>query len=84
MTHLLTELDIDAACWEYFAARIVAHGGTRPPQPIVAVLDAMPPEDEEPDPDWDELTARAARMCAAHGSETVAELTERRLARMEE
>lgn len=82
---LLADLEIDAACWEYLAARIVAHGGTRPPQPIVAILDAPPPEDEEePDPDWDELTARAAKLCAAPGSETVAELTERRLARMEE
>lgn len=85
MTRLLAELEIDAACWEYLAARIVALGGSRPPQPVVAILDAPPPTDDEPDdPDWDELTARATRMCAAPGSETVAELTERRLARMEE
>ena len=116
---LLAELEIDAASWEYLAQRIVAHGGSRPPQPIVAILDgphkihhrqggnpfgagkmtaeqleelereaetsAQPPTDDEPeDPDWDELTARAARMCAAPGTETVTELTERRLARMEE
>lgn len=81
---LVTELEIDAACWEYLASRIVAHGGSRPPQPIVTVLDAMPPEDEEPDPDWDELTARAAKLAPPAGYESVQELTERRLARMEE
>ena len=81
---LLTELEIDAACWEYLAARIVALGGSRPPQPVVAILDAPPPEDEPDDPDWDELTARAAKLCPPAGYETVQELTERRLARMDE
>jgi hypothetical protein len=84
VTRLLADLEIDAACLEFLAQRIVALGGSHPPQPIVAALDAAPPEDEEPDPDWDELTARAARMCAAPGRETTLEITERLLSRMEE
>jgi hypothetical protein len=71
LSRLLTELEIDAACWEYLAARIVQLGGTRPPQPIVQILDAPP--DPEEDPDWDELTARG---------ETIIERTTRVLARM--
>ncbi len=38
MTPLL-DLDIDAACWEFIAQRIVTRGGNRPPQPIVGYLD---------------------------------------------
>ncbi len=36
------------------------------PQPIVALLDAIPPEDEDPDPDWDEFDrqSRAPRARA--------------------
>jgi len=71
LSRLLTELEIDAACWEYLATRIVQLGGTRPPQPIVQVLDAPP--DPEEDPDWDELTARG---------ETIIERTNRVIARM--
>jgi hypothetical protein len=80
MTRLLAELEIDAAVEDFLRARGVAN-----PQPIVAVLDSTPPEDEAPpDPDWDELTARAAKMYAAPGAETVQEIAERLLARMEE
>jgi hypothetical protein len=85
MSKLLCELEIDAACREFLAkrivqlggrivqlgGRIVQLGGTRPPQPIVQILDAPPDPDE--DPDWDELTARG---------ETIIERTERVLARM--
>lgn len=71
MSRLLTELEIDAACWEFLATRIVQLGGARPPQPIVQILDAPP--DPEEDPDWDELTARG---------ETIIERTTRVLARM--
>jgi hypothetical protein len=71
LSRLLTELEIDAACWEFLATRIVQLGGTRPPQPIVQILDAPP--DPEEDPDWDELTARG---------ETIIERTERVLAKM--
>lgn len=56
MSRLLTELEIDDACLEFLARRIVELGGTRPPQPIVEVLDAPPDPDE--DPDWGELTTR--------------------------
>jgi hypothetical protein len=63
MPNLLCELEIDAACWEFLAQRIFAHKGERIAQPIVAYLDAMPPDeparDEDPDP-WDELTAEAS------------------------
>lgn len=55
MPNLLLDLEIDAACWEFLAQRIVAHGGHQPPQPIVEILDAAPPEDD----DWSELTAEA-------------------------
>jgi hypothetical protein len=79
MDHLLLDLEIDAACWEFLAHRIVACGGEKPPQPIVLVMDAAPREDED---GWDELTAKAARLGA--GPETVGEMTERMLARMEE
>jgi hypothetical protein len=78
MPNLLLDLDIDAACWEFLAQRIVAHGGTQGPQPIVAALDAAP-DDEMPD-DWDELTAEAARI--GSGPETVMEMAERMLGRM--
>jgi hypothetical protein len=71
LSRLLTELEIDAACWEFLATRIVQLGGARPPQPIVQILDAPP--DPEEDPDWDELTARG---------ETIIERTTRVLARM--
>ena len=93
MPNLLCELEIDAACWEFLAHRIVARGGTSQPQPIVVYLDAMPPEDDEPEEDedlplpaapadpWDELTARAARY--GSGPETVGEMTERLLAKMD-
>jgi hypothetical protein len=71
LSRLRTELEIDAACWEYLTTRIVQLGGTRPPQPIVQLLDAPPDPDE--DPDWDELTARG---------ETIIERTNRVIARM--
>ena len=71
MSRLLAELEIDAACWEYLATRIVQLGGTRPPQPIMQILDAPP--DPEEDPDWDELTERG---------ETIIEHTTRVLERM--
>ena len=78
MSQLLCDLEIDAACWEYLAARIVAQGGNRPPQPIVTLLDAMPPEEDD---DWDELTARAKAMSYESG-ETTLEMTQRFLQRM--
>ncbi len=81
MDGLLLDLEIDAACWEYLAQRIVACGGSRPPQPIVALLDAAP---EDEDPDWDELTARARSYSPAPGQKTFIEATEAMLARMEE
>jgi hypothetical protein len=71
VSRLLADLEIDAACWEFLATRIVQLGGARPPQPIVQILDAPP--DPEEDPDWDELTARG---------ETIIERTTRVLARM--
>jgi hypothetical protein len=71
MTRLLLELELEAIELEFLATRIVQLGGTRPPQPIVQILDAPPDPDE--DPDWDELTARG---------ETIIERTERVLARM--
>ena len=77
MSRLLCELEIDAAEWEFLARRIVQMGGTRPPQPIVQALDAPP----DPDEDWDELTARAAKFCAEPGRETLVERVERILAR---
>lgn len=80
MSRLLCELEIDAACWEYLARRIVAHGGAGLAQPIVTVLDAMPPEEDDVPDDWDELTARAARMCAP--GETTLEATERVLGKV--
>lgn len=80
MSRLLLDLDIDAACWEYLARRIVQLGGTRPPQPIVQYLDAPCPDE---DPDWDELTARAAAMMPAPGQETAVEQVERVLGKME-
>ncbi len=39
-----------------------------------------PPEDEDPDPDWDELTAKVARLAPAPGEKT---FTERMLDRMD-
>ena len=77
MDHLLLDLEIDAACWEFLARRILALGGPQLHQPIVIYLDATPPDE---DPDWDELTAEAARI--GSGPETVGEMTERMLARM--
>jgi hypothetical protein len=82
MDHLLLDLEIDAACWEFLARRVKAHGGAQIAQPIVVYLDAMPDEparDEDPDP-WDELTAKAARYGA--GPETTSEITERLLGKM--
>lgn len=79
MTRLLLDLEIDAACWEYLAQRIVARGGSRPPQPIVAVLDAAPEDD-----DWDELTAKIRPYLPEVGQRTFVEQTEAMLARMEE
>jgi hypothetical protein len=79
VSRLLTDLEIDAACWEFLAQRIVQLGGT-PPQPIVQVLDAPPDPDE--DPDWDELTARAAKMMPEPGAETAIEMVDRVLGRM--
>lgn len=75
MSRLLADLEIDDACWEFLARRIVELGGTRPPQPIVQILDAPP--DPEDDPDWGELTARAAKMTPALRQETTAEIVER-------
>ncbi len=75
MSRLLADLEIDDACWEFIARRIVQLGGSRPPQPIVQILDAPP--DPEDDPDWGELTARAAAMCAEPGQETTIETVER-------
>lgn len=83
MDHLLLDLEIDAACWEFMAKRILAMGGPAQPQPVVTYLDAMPDEpqrNEDPDP-WDELTVRAARYGA--GPETTMEIAERVLGRME-
>jgi hypothetical protein len=94
MPHLLADLEIDAACWEYLAQRIVAHGGTCQPQLVVRFLDNFcetceadpcmctvlaPPEDDETDP-WDELTAECQRI--GSGPETVGEMTERMLGKM--
>lgn len=75
MSRLLADLEIDAACWEFLARRIVQLGGSPPPQPIVQYIDAPP--DPEDDPDWDELTARAAKMMPAPGQETAVEQVER-------
>jgi hypothetical protein len=89
MDHLLLDLEIEAASLEYVARRIVARGGTRPPQPIVTYLDHMPEDEREPDempepPDtddpWDELTAECQRL--GSGPETVGEMTERMLGKM--
>jgi hypothetical protein len=80
LSRLLTELEIDDACWEFLARRIVELGGTRPPQPIVQLLDAPPDPDE--DPDWGELTARAAKMMPEPGAETMIETVNRVLGRM--
>jgi hypothetical protein len=41
VSQLLTELEIDAVCWEFIARRIVQLGGSHPPQPIVRYLDAL-------------------------------------------
>ena len=55
MSRLLADLEIDDACFEFIARRIVALGGFPPPQPIVQYLDAPPdPEDE----DWSDYTVR--------------------------
>lgn len=37
MSRLLADLEIDAACWEFIARRIVQLGGSAPPQPIEQV-----------------------------------------------
>jgi len=53
------------------------------PQPIVEILDVAPDEPErEPDPDWDELTARVEAMTYPSG-ETTLEIAERVLGRMD-
>jgi hypothetical protein len=78
LSQLLLDLEIDAACWEFLTRRIVQLGGSQPPQPIVAVLDAPP----DPDEDWDELTARAAKYMPEPGRETIVERVERVLGRM--
>ena len=78
MSRLLLDLEIDAACWEFVARRIAAYGGPPQPQPIVAYLDAPP----DPDEDWDELTARAQKMCPEPGAETMIETVNRVLGRM--
>lgn len=75
MSRLLLDLEMDALCWEHIARRIVQLGGTPPPQPIVQYIDAPP--DPEDDPDWDELTARAAAMSPLPGQETAIEMVER-------
>jgi hypothetical protein len=94
MDHLLLDLEIDAACWEFLAQRIVAKGGAKP-QTVIRFLDnfcdiceADPcictvmrdhPPDEDEDP-WDELTAECQRL--GSGPETVGEMTERMLGKM--
>lgn len=62
MSHFLAELEIDSAVDEFLRARGVGN-----PQPIITVLDSMPPSEDEPaeDPDWDELTARIAAEAPA-------------------
>lgn len=77
MSHFLAELDIDRAVDEFLRAR-----GVGIPQPIVSMLDAMPPEDDDDSPDWDELTIRAQQMCAAPGQETTLEIAERILGKL--
>ena len=58
MSRLLADLEIDDACFEFLARRIVQLGGSPPPQPIVQYLDAPPdPEDE----DWSDYTVRMPR-----------------------
>ena len=49
------------------------------PQPIVTLLDALPPDPDE-DPDWDELTARVATVSP---SVSFLEFVERMLDRMD-
>jgi hypothetical protein len=83
MDHLLLNLEIEAACWEFLAQRIFTRSGEKIAQPVVVYLDAMPDEpmrDEDTDP-WDELTAECQRI--GSGPETVGEMTERMLAKMD-
>jgi hypothetical protein len=95
MDHLLLDLEIDAACWEFIARRILARGGSQLAQPVVIYLDnfcdtceADPcmctvMRDQSPDEDtdpWDELTAECQRI--GSGPETVGEMTERMLGKM--
>lgn len=81
MPNILLDLEIDAACWEFLAQRIVARGGAKLAQPVVIYLDAAPDEPEPDDQDgWDELTAKATSLGA--GPETVFEMAERMLGRM--
>lgn len=39
MDHLLLDLEIEAACWEFLAQRIRARGGLQLAQPVVIYLD---------------------------------------------
>ena len=53
VSRLLADLEIDDACQDFLARRIVELGGSPPPQPIVQYLDApTDPEDE----DWSDYT----------------------------
>ena len=58
MSRLLADLEIDDACQDFLARRIVELGGSPPPQPIVQYLDALPDPDDE---DWSDYTVRMAR-----------------------
>jgi hypothetical protein len=80
MDHLLLNLEIDAACWEFLASRILALGGPAQPQPVVLYIEAPP---DEEDSDWGELTAKLAAAAPALAVETTREMTERMLTRME-
>ncbi len=75
MSRLLAELEIDLAVAEYLLKR-----GCPTAQPVIILMDSIPPEDEDPDPDWDELTAKVARLAPAPGEKT---FTERMLDRMD-
>lgn len=81
MSPYLLELEIDAACWEYLAQRIVAHGGSRQPQPVVMLLDC--PNYDRPDDAWNEAMRKAVAMFPEPGQESLIERTQRMLERME-
>lgn len=71
---LFLDLELDAICWEFVARRIAQLSGTAcPPQPIVTLLDAPP----DPEEDWEEVTARAAKYMPEPGRETAVEQVER-------